>query len=150
MKSKILKIIFILSFIPYIFTVCGVIFSIFGDGIVTKQLLRLLEDIFESFLVIPIIPACLTFQMCYIFRNKRKAMFICSFIPCAFALLVILKYMFFGINILGDTMYYGLDALSVGLFGIFIYYVVFFPILPICLILQIVLIIKNKNQLQNN
>ena len=74
MKSKILKIIFILSFIPYIFTVCGVIFSIFGDGIVTKQLLRLLEDIFESFLVIPIIPACLTFQMCYIFRKKGKVM----------------------------------------------------------------------------
>ncbi len=152
MKSKILKIIFILSFIPYIFTVCGVIFSIFRDGIGQQQLLKLLDNIFECGIVAPIFPACLTFQMCYIFRKNRKAMFICSFIPCIFALLVIFKYMVFGIKFLGDTVYYGLDAFSLGLFGVLIYYVVFFPILPICLILQIGLIISNKKakaKLQN-
>lgn len=156
MKSKILKIIFILSFIPYIFTVCGVIFSIFRDGIEQQQLLKLLDNVFECGIVAPIFPACLTFQMCYIFRKKRKAMFICTFIPCAFALLAILKYMVFGINFLGDTMYYGLDAFGIGLIGVFVYYVMYYPILPICLIFQIVLInsklIRNKKakKIKNN
>ncbi|MEE0264623.1 MAG: hypothetical protein UD936_03255 [Acutalibacteraceae bacterium] len=151
MKTKIIKAVFILSFIPYVLAVVFTLFIICEKGIETKQLLRLSEDIFESFLVIPIIPACVTFQMCYIFRKKRKAMFVCSFIPCVFVLLVILKYMIFGINILGDTVYYGLDAFSVGLFGIFIYYVVYFPILPVCLFFQIVLItLKLKNNKAEN
>ncbi len=130
MKSKIFKIIFILSFIPYVYILYLILFGRYT-----------LNDIE------PIIPACLTFQMCYIFRRKTKIMFICSFIPCIFVLLLGLQYACFGGHFIGDTLYYGLEGFEIGIFCGFYYYFMVFPIIPICLIFQIgYIIIKLKNR----
>lgn len=150
MKSKILKIIFILSFIPYAFLLYPILFSryVVNDielhGI--ERLLKIIESIFHDCIyAMPIIPICLTFQMCYIFRKKTKIMFLCSFIPYLFVLLLGLKYAVFGGTFGGETVYYGWDGFEIGIFATFVYYIINFPLLPICLIFQVgYIIIKLK------
>jgi len=150
MKSNILKFIFILSFIPYILILYSILFSgyIVNDIELqgTKRLLRSIVSHFHIYVYVkPIIPTCLTFQMCYIFRKKTKIMFICSFIPYLFVLLLALLCAIFGDVFLGETVYYGFDGFELGLFKALIYYIIGFPILPICLIFQVgYIIIKLK------
>lgn len=151
MKSKIFKIIFILSFIPYIYILCSILFGKYTlNGIELKGIERLLKNLVAALkydIISPIIPTCLTFQMCYIFRRKTKGVFMCSFIPCIFVLLIGLQYAFLGGKFIGDTVYYGLEGFELGIFCGFFYYFMVFPIIPICIIFQIVyLIIKQKNR----
>lgn len=146
MKSKIFKFIFILSFIPYVYILCWILF---GRYIVNgaelhgiERLLESIKDIFQMYIALfPIIPICLTFQMCYIFRRKSKIMFMCSFIPYIFVLLTCLQYAFFGVKFLGSKSY-GLEGFLVGI----IYYVMGIPLLPICLIVQIIGYISNRKK----
>lgn len=152
MKSKIFKLIFILSFIPYVFVIYSILFGKYtASEIELSGIERLSKIIILKYhhytYATPIIPTCLTFQICYIFRKKSKVMFMCSFIPYLFALLLSLQYAVFGGRFLGETLHYGWDGFVIGIFGIFVYYVMDFPILPICLIFQIgYLIIKRKNK----
>ena len=155
MKSKILKLIFALSFIPYLFIL---FYILFGKYILNgvelygiQRLWNILKDIFEEFIFItPILPACLTFQMCYIFKNRTKIMFLCSFIPCLFVLLLGMYGAFFGARFFGETLSYGLDGFFIGIFFAFYYYIFNFPIIPICLVFQIsCIIIKLKNKKTN-
>ena len=152
MKSKIFKLIFILSFIPYVFLIYSILFGKYtASEIELSGIERLSKIIILKYhhytYATPIIPTCLTFQICYIFRKKSKVMFMCSFIPYLFALLLSLQYAVFGGRFLGETLHYGWDGFVIGIFGIFVYYVMDFPILPICLIFQIgYLIIKRKNK----
>lgn len=152
MKSKILKIIFILSFIPYVYILCSILFGGYTlNGIELKGMERLSKRIVSTFkyeIFEPIIPTCLTFQMCYIFRRKTKIMFMCSFIPCIFILLIGLQCALFGGSFMENT-FYGLEGFKIGIFSGFYYFIVF-PILPICLIFQIgYIIIKLKNRKNN-
>lgn len=151
MKSKIFKLIFILSFIPYVFVIYSILFGKYtANGIELNGIERLSKIIILKYhhytYATPIIPTCLTFQMCYIFRKNSKVMFMCSFIPYFFALLLSLQYAIFGGRFLGETLHYGWNGFIIGIFGIFVYYVIDFPILPICLIFQIGYIIKTKKQ----
>ena len=146
MKSKIAKIIFILSFIPYILIIPAMIFQKHTVNGVELQGLERLIAVFDSYFsdyirITPIIPVCLTFQMCYIFRKKGKVMLGCAFIPYLFLLLIGLQSAIFGGTFIGDTVYYGLEGFEVGFGGAFIYYSFLYPILPICLIFQIILIV---------
>ena len=115
----------------------------------TERILNNLSHIFSpsSFSIFsPIIVACFTYQMCYLFRKKFWVMFTCSFIPCLFILLIGIHGALFGAKFLGDTLYYGLEGLNTGLFGGVIYYFIY-PIIPICMIFQIIcLIINYKNK----
>lgn len=146
MKIKIAKIIFIFSFIPYILIIPAIIFQKHTvNGVELQGLERVVEVLNSYFIqnayIIPIIPACLTFQMCYIFRKNGKIMFLCTFIPCLFVLLIALQTAIFGGSFIGDTVYYGFEGFEVGLGVAFIYYALVYPLLPICLISQIVLIV---------
>ncbi len=140
MKNKVFKIIFILSFIPYLlvlYGICGGIIGIFAE---LKELIRMFEDTYYfSCVMVPFVPACLTFQLCYIFRKKRKIMFMCSFIPYIFAFLVSVREAVSGIPYMNSTVYYGLEAFDIAFYGVLEFY--YFPLLQICLIFQIVLII---------
>ena len=154
MKSKIFKVIFILSFIPYVYILCSILFGRYIlNGIEIKGIERLWKNLVAALkydIISPIIPTCLTFQMCYIFRKKTKVMFICSFIPCIFVLLIGLQYAFFGGSFIGDTLYYGLEGFELGIFCGFFYYIVKFPIIPICIIFQIVYLIINLKKRKNS
>ncbi|MBR3613765.1 MAG: hypothetical protein IKL55_01115 [Clostridia bacterium] len=78
MKKNFLKIVFIISFLPYVFILIqGIIGAFTGisffynttygfDAFVTSTLLMLYTFSFS----IPIIPICLFFQVCYILRKK--------------------------------------------------------------------------------
>ncbi len=142
MKSRVGKLIFVLSFIPYLLVLYGVCGGIIGVFTGLKELIGMFEDTYITFFVIiPIVPACLTIQMCYIFRKKRKIMFICSFIPCIFAVLIAINKAVSGVLYpMTGAMYYGLEAFDIALFRVLEVYTGFL-ILPICLIFQIVLII---------
>ena len=157
MKRKILKIIYFLSFIPYLLMIFSIIFRKYVIGDVELHGIErfwetikyfFLEDIFY-----PIIPTCLTFQMCYIFRNNDKIMFKCSFIPYIFLLLFGVKSAIFGASFIGDKLYYGFEGYYIGVFSTGVYYTIVFPILPIYLIFQIAFIIvkrkSRKKQLDN-
>lgn len=152
MKSKIFKFIFILSFMPYVYILCSILFGKYIVNDVELQgIERLLQNTISNFqcyiYTMPIIPTCLTFQMCYIFRKKTKLVFMCSFIPCIFVLLLGLQYAFWGGRFLGDTLYYGFEGFEIGIFSGFVYYVMRVPLLPICLIFQIgYIVIKLKNK----
>lgn len=152
MKSNIFKLIFILSFVPYVFIIYSILFGKYtANGIELSGIERLSKIIILRYhdytYAAPIIPICLTFQMCCIFRKNSKAMFICSFIPYFFALLLPLQYAVFGGRFLGETLHYGWDGFVIGLFGIFVYYVIDLPLLPICLIFQMgYIVIKLKNR----
>lgn len=151
MKSKIFKFIFILSFIPYIYIVSLILFGGYiVNGVELHGIERLLESIkyvFQKYIALfPIIPTCLTFQMCYIFRRNSKIMFMCSFIPYIFALLTCLQYAFWGVVVFGSKSY-GLQGFLAGI----ICYVMGIPLLPICLIVQIIVYISNrKKNLEEN
>ena len=79
MKSKIPNILFIISFVPYLlvliygivgaFTGVSFVFNtVYGfDAFIIRSL-----SILYSMLVVPIIPVCLLFQVCYILKNKIK------------------------------------------------------------------------------
>ncbi len=150
MKSKIFKLIFILSFIPYVYIMCSILFGGYIlNGVELQGIERLLKrsmlDFYYYIYPVPIIPTCLTFQMCYIFRRKTKIMLMCSFIPCIFVVLSGLHYAFFGGQFFGDTLYYGFEGFVIGIFfGGLICYVKCFPLLPICLIFQIGYLINRK------
>ena len=155
MKSKILKVIFILSFIPYILIIPTMIFQKhIVNGVELKGLERVIEVLNSYFTeyayITPIIPVCLTFQMCYIFRKNDKVMFGCTFIPYLFLLLIGLQTAIFGGTFIGDTVYYGLEGFEVGFGGAFIYYSFLYPILPICLIFQIILIVVKLRKRKAN
>lgn len=146
MKSKILKFIFILSFIPYVYILCTILFGRYILNDVELQgIERLIQRTIYSYRYyvyeIPIIPTCLTFQLCYLFRKKPKLMFICSFIPCLFILLLRIQYAITGGKFLGDTLYYGSEGFEIGIFCGFAYYILKLPIIPICLIFQLICII---------
>lgn len=81
-------------------------------------------------------------------KNKIfKLIFILSFMPYVFALLIALKCAVFGVSFLGETLYYGFEGFFIGMIGVWVYYVLRAPILPICLIFQIgYIIIKLKNK----
>jgi len=147
MKSKILKIIFILSFIPYLYILSFILFGGYIENGVelhgVERIFQSIKDIFQMFIdIFPIIPICLTFQMCYIFRENFKIMFMCSFIPYIFVLLTCLKYAFWGVEFLSSNLLYGIEGFLVGI----IYYVIGIPIIPICLIIQIIGYINNKKK----
>lgn len=144
MKSKIAKIIFILSFIPYILIIPAMIFQKHTvNGVELKGLERLIA-VFDSYFsdyirITPIIPVCLTFQLCYIFRKKGKVMLGCAFIPYLFLLLIGLQTAIFGATF-DDVVYYGFRGFEIGLTEAFVRYIILYPILPVCFIFQIVLI----------
>lgn len=146
MKSKLFKFIFILSFIPYVYILALILFGGYTvNGVELHGIERLLEsikDVFYMYIALfPIIPICLTFQMCYIFRMNSKMMFMCSFIPYIFVLLTCLQFAFFGVEFLWSKSY-GFQGFYVGMF----YYVMGVPIIPICLIVQIILYINNRKK----
>lgn len=152
MKSKIFKFIFILSFIPYVYILYLILFGGYTvNGVELHGIQRLfkkIDAIFSMFIALfPIIPILLTFQMCYIFRRKPKMMFMCSFIPYIFVLLACLQFAFFGVDFIFDETY-GLEGFLLGI----IYYVMGIPIIPICLIVQIILYIniRKKNLKENS
>ena len=108
MKAKVLKFIYIMSFIPYAYLIYLILFGKFnvdGDELQrTERILGNIVFILKYNIFMPIIPTCLTFQMCYIFRKKGKIMLMCSFIPCIFVLLLGLKGSFFGASFMGDKL----------------------------------------------
>jgi hypothetical protein len=157
MKDKILKIIFVLSFIPYLVIIgtiaYGTIFGIYSvNGVEVKGLEKFLSNIGNAYwysICIPIIPACLTYQMCYINRKKPKAMFLCSFIPCAFVLFMGVIDAIFGISIMSSAnMSYGFEGFQLGVIIGFMIYCTIYPIIPVCMLFQLGCIIyqavKNK------
>ncbi len=155
MKNIILKVLFILSFIPYLLLVYSIFFGkyiINGVEIQGMELiLKNLSHVFSpsSFSIFsPIIVACFTYQMCYIFRKNFKRMLICSFIPCAFILLLALHGALFGAKFLGDTLYYGFEGLYIGFLVGIIYYTSYL-IIPACIIFQIICLVINHKKKKN-
>lgn len=155
MKNKIPKTIFILLFIPYIYILSSTLFGkyILND-VELKGIERLMKNIVSNYQYyvyeIPIIPTCLTFQTCYLFRKKPKFMFMYSFIPCIFILLLGFQYAIWGGRFLGDTLYYGLEGFNLGIFFGFIYYTLKLPLIPACLIFQIICGIVKIKKRRNN
>lgn len=146
MKSKIFKFIFILSFIPYVYILYGILVGRYTvNGVEFHGIQRLLlktDVVFSMFIAqFPIIPILLTFQMCYIFRRTPKIMFRCSYIPYIFVLLVCLQFAFFGVEFISSKSY-GLEGFLLGI----IFYVMGIPIIPICLIVQIILHINIRKK----
>ena len=146
MKSKKFKSIFILSFIPYAYILCWILFAKYTvNGVALhgiKRLFECIKDIFHLYIALyPLIPICLTFQMCYTFRRNSKIMLKCSFIPYIFVLLTCLQYAFWGVTFFGSKSY-GLEGFLVGV----IYYVIGIPLLPIYLIFQIIVYIINRKK----
>ena len=146
MREKILKIIFVLSFIPYIAIIGTIVYgTIFGtysvNGVDVKgieKFLYCLESAYWYSIIIPIITACLTYQMCYINRKKPRIMFLCSFIPCAFILFMGIIDSIFGISILSSAnMSYGFEGFQLGVVIGFMIYCTIYPIIPVCMFFQL-------------
>lgn len=82
MKQKAPKIIFILSFIPYLLVlISGIAAAIFGAGFFFTNyygwdgfVLGVIISAMGMTTVIPIIPVCLIYQIAYILRHKIKAL----------------------------------------------------------------------------
>lgn len=80
MKKNLIKIIFIASFLPYLFAiVIGIIsaflgISFFSDKIygLNALMLGLYFAFYSLIFIVPIVPFCLLFQICYILRKKIK------------------------------------------------------------------------------
>lgn len=80
MKQKVAKILFLISFLPWIFVpVNGILGAIFGVGFFFNTcygwdgfFLGVLGALFGMTLV-PVLPVCLVYQICYIIRNKVPA-----------------------------------------------------------------------------
>ena len=110
MKSKIFKILFILSFIPYVYMLYSILCGRYTlNGVEINGIDRILNRaafVFPYYVRnVPIIPACLTFQMCYLNRKKGNMMFMCTFIPLLFTLLVGLLCVFGGASLMGKPIY---------------------------------------------
>ena len=146
MKEKLLKIIFILSFIPYLVIVgtivYGTIFGIYSvNGVDVNGLEKFTYYLGNAYwygIYIPIIPACLTYQMCYINRKNPRIMFLCSFIPCAFILFMGIIDSIFGVSILSSVnMSYGFEGFQLGVVIGFMIYCTIYPIIPVCMFFQL-------------
>ena len=155
MKNKILKILLILSFIPYLY----IIYLIFAgkinlNGVELKGGERILENIknyipmYTSF--IPVIPACLTYQMCFLFRNNTKKLLICSFIPYMFMILVGILYAIFGINVIWDNVSYGFEAFELAIIFQIAVGIMKYPVIPIYIIFQIYVIMRMAKEKKND
>ncbi len=97
MKDKILKVLFIISFLPFLF----ILFLGIRDAILGIDILGYMIYGWDAFLhtfwsrigeliIRPIIYICIIFQICYILKNKvidlRKYVTICSVIACVLLL----------------------------------------------------------------
>ena len=146
MRDKILKIIFIISFIPYLLLIYTILTGRYMiNGTEIHGIERILKNISSSVwyfaYAVPAIPICLMIEISYIFRKKENIIFKCSFIPYIFILAISVFYAFSGVRFLGDTLYYGLEGFEIGIFeGLLFYNRV--PIIPVCLIIEIYHIIK--------
>lgn len=146
MKSIGLKIIFILSFLPYLSIISSMIFGSYTlNGVELQGMERAFRilgaSLYSLFVWQPIGLACFTFQMCYIFRNKPVVMFWCSFIPYVAGIILALHSAIVGTTFLSEELMYGLAGFFVGLIGVYVYYVMNFPILPMCFVFQVVCVI---------
>ena len=146
MKSIGLKIIFILSFIPYLAIISSLIFGSYTlNGVELQGMERIVRilgaTLYSLFVWQPIGLACFTFQMCYIFRNKPVVMFACSFIPYVAGFIYALYSAIAGTTFLSEELLYGVEGFFVGLIGVFVYYVMNFPLLPLCFIFQLICVI---------
>ena len=80
MKNKVAKILFIISFVPWLLVpLCGIFGAIFGVGFFFSTAYGL-EGFFLGALaallgmiMIPVLPVCLVYEICYILRNKVPA-----------------------------------------------------------------------------
>jgi len=80
MKNKVAKILFIISFVPWLLVpLCGIFGAIFGVGFFFSTAYGL-EGFFLGALaallgmiMIPVLPVCLVYEICYIVRNKVPA-----------------------------------------------------------------------------
>ena len=154
MKSKrldiVLKVIFIFSLIPYLYFLYAVsVGKYIHDGVEVKGIARVIE-MFNSYIWyfnmrIPLFPVTFTYQMCYLFRNKPKIMFACSFIPIVILIIYSIHTSIEGVGFMTSTIA-GSDAFILTMmYGLFLYVVV--PILPGCLVFQIVfLIVRAKKK----
>ena len=156
MKNIVLKVLFILSFIPYLLLIYSILFGkYFINGIEIQGMERILNNLSYAFspnsfsIFSPIIVACFTYQMCYISRKNFKRMFICSFIPCVFIILMGLHGALFGARFFGDTLSYGLDGLYFGVLVGIIYYTSYL-LIPVCIVFQIICLIINRMKKETN
>lgn len=80
MKNKILKFLFIISFLPYLFIIINGIFNALAGTIFIFDkiygfdalLLTIIFTLYTLTLEFPLIPICLIFQICYILKAKVK------------------------------------------------------------------------------
>ena len=145
MKVKILKVLYYLSFLGYAFVIYVILSGqYYLNGVELQGIQRLLTNlktyIYYYLFSIPIIPMCFTYQMCYKFRNNRKKLLFCSFVPCLFILLLGLYHAIFGVKFFDETSY-GLPGFMIGVVGGLYSYTIIL-LLPMCLIFQIYLFIK--------
>ena len=157
MKSKVLNIIlktlFILSFVPYAYILYGIIFGKYiYNGVELKGIERLARLFVDSISYytqgLPIIPAVLTYQMCYIFRKKPKKMFACSFIPTAIIICAALITGIAGTTFITSKVY-GVDAFLLDIMYGFYVNTRVIPIIPVCVVFQIVFLIINSLKKKN-
>ena len=146
MKNIGLKIIFILSFIPYLAIISSLIFGSYTlNGVELQGMERVVKVLgsclYTMFIWQPIGLACFTFQMCYIFRNKPLVMFLCSFIPYVVGVLFAIYSSITGVAFMTEELSYGLEGFIIGLIGVYVYFVLNFPVLPLCFIFQMVCVI---------
>lgn len=106
MKSKVAKIIFLISFLPWLLVlICGIWGAIFGVGFLFSTcygwegfLLGVLGALLGMTMV-PVLPVCLVYEICYIVRNK---------IPAAGKIPV--KKFFIGVGVLCAVVATGVSA----------------------------------------
>lgn len=104
-----------------------------------NRLLSTIESSFNMYTyAMTIIPICITFQMCYVFRRNHKIMFFSSFIPWVFVLRLGLRWAFHSDSFFENIQYHALEVFVIGIFLSLTYFVIKFPIIPICLIYQII------------
>ena len=159
MKDKLLKALFIISFIPYV-AIAGIIIygTIFGsysiNGVemgIPDKFLANIENAYWYGFMIPIIPTCFTIQMCYINRKKSGRLILCTLIPCAFVLIMGIIDAVVGIRFFSDSsLSYGLEGFQIGvIFGAYLYCIIY-PIIPACILFQIGYVIYQIIQKKKN
>lgn len=141
--KKTLKIIFILSFIPYLYLLLNFFtLKCFINGNEIHGFERLLEVIksnFDMLLYSPVFPTCIFIQTCYICKLQKKMIFI---FPLIIILLAGLKSMFSGFTFITSAAVYGLEGFKDSLLLSLFYYSIIYPIIPIGFIIQLILIKK--------
>lgn len=146
MKEKILRSIFFLSFVSYLIIPGQLLFGQqIVNGVHVQGIERLLNNILalqNYIFYVPIIPASLTFQMCYSFRKKPKIMTMCSFIPCVFIVLLGFLRAIFGGCLFWGGVSYGWEGFKIGISEGLICYNIFLPLLPACFVFQVIQIIR--------